>query len=194
MYVGTWHLGYRAWTTQCGCFVSGGTAPAQWEDITGTTKLMYAHNCANFTTNVSARWAPQRKSRQIYYHSAFPPCSLAHFWILMKFASATFNLLFSPFHCFVQILAGRLSTHSRGSDLCQLAVPGADVCSIYGQVCYICQDEWIAWGTLTLLLHDRWQDGQNTGTAWKLHRSGSQSRHWGQHRGKEERCQGDKKQ
>lgn len=35
--------------------VSGGTAPAQWEDITGTTKLMYANSCANFTTNVSAR-------------------------------------------------------------------------------------------------------------------------------------------
>lgn len=42
--------------TQCGFCVSGGTAPAQWEDITGTTKLMYANNCANFTTNVSARW------------------------------------------------------------------------------------------------------------------------------------------
>uniref|UniRef100_A0A3Q2XGV1 Ankyrin 1 n=1 Tax=Hippocampus comes TaxID=109280 RepID=A0A3Q2XGV1_HIPCM len=33
-----------------------GTAPAQWEDITGTTKLMYANSCANFTTNVSAFW------------------------------------------------------------------------------------------------------------------------------------------
>ncbi|XP_068608593.1 ankyrin-1-like [Brachionichthys hirsutus] len=38
------------------CSVIGGTAPAQWEDITGTTKLMYAHKCANFTTNVSARF------------------------------------------------------------------------------------------------------------------------------------------
>ncbi|KAM8828616.1 uncharacterized protein ank1b isoform 2-T2 [Spinachia spinachia] len=38
------------------CSVIGGTAPAQWEDITGTTKLMYAHSCANFTTNVSARF------------------------------------------------------------------------------------------------------------------------------------------
>ncbi|XP_075885249.1 uncharacterized protein LOC142890238 isoform X2 [Nelusetta ayraudi] len=38
------------------CSVIGGTAPAQWEDITGTTKLMYANNCANFTTNVSARF------------------------------------------------------------------------------------------------------------------------------------------
>uniref|UniRef100_A0A3B4AEK7 ZU5 domain-containing protein n=1 Tax=Periophthalmus magnuspinnatus TaxID=409849 RepID=A0A3B4AEK7_9GOBI len=38
------------------CSVIGGTASAQWEDITGTTKLMYANNCANFTTNVSARF------------------------------------------------------------------------------------------------------------------------------------------
>uniref|UniRef100_A0A673BRX7 Ankyrin-1 n=1 Tax=Sphaeramia orbicularis TaxID=375764 RepID=A0A673BRX7_9TELE len=38
------------------CSVIGGTAPAQWEDITGTTKLMYANDCASFTTNVSARF------------------------------------------------------------------------------------------------------------------------------------------
>ncbi|XP_076843324.1 ankyrin-1a isoform X2 [Brachyhypopomus gauderio] len=38
------------------CSVIGGTAPAQWEDITGTTKLIYANDCANFTTNVSARF------------------------------------------------------------------------------------------------------------------------------------------
>ncbi|KAM6431759.1 ankyrin-1 isoform 5-T7 [Liasis olivaceus] len=38
------------------CSVIGGTAPAQWEDITGTTKLVYADECANFTTNVSARF------------------------------------------------------------------------------------------------------------------------------------------
>lgn len=34
---------------------AGGTAQAQWEDITGTTKLVYEKECANFTTNVSAR-------------------------------------------------------------------------------------------------------------------------------------------
>ncbi|XP_053085014.1 ankyrin-1a isoform X7 [Pangasianodon hypophthalmus] len=38
------------------CSVIGGTDPAQWEDITGTTKLIYANDCANFTTNVSARF------------------------------------------------------------------------------------------------------------------------------------------
>ncbi|KAM4577745.1 ankyrin-1a isoform 3-T3 [Fundulus diaphanus] len=38
------------------CSVIGGTAPAQWEDITGTTKLLYANDCASFTTNVSARF------------------------------------------------------------------------------------------------------------------------------------------
>lgn len=35
--------------------VAGGTDQAQWEDITGTTKLVYANECATFTTNVSAR-------------------------------------------------------------------------------------------------------------------------------------------
>uniref|UniRef100_A0A2K6F6S9 Ankyrin-1 n=1 Tax=Propithecus coquereli TaxID=379532 RepID=A0A2K6F6S9_PROCO len=38
------------------CSVVGGTEQAQWEDITGTTKLVYANECANFTTNVSARF------------------------------------------------------------------------------------------------------------------------------------------
>uniref|UniRef100_A0A4X2KRM1 Ankyrin-1 n=1 Tax=Vombatus ursinus TaxID=29139 RepID=A0A4X2KRM1_VOMUR len=38
------------------CSVIGGIAEAQWEDITGTTKLVYANECANFTTNVSARF------------------------------------------------------------------------------------------------------------------------------------------
>ncbi|XP_046870687.1 LOW QUALITY PROTEIN: ankyrin-1-like [Hypomesus transpacificus] len=38
------------------CSVIGGTAPAQWEDITGTTKLMYANNCANFTTTCLGRF------------------------------------------------------------------------------------------------------------------------------------------
>ncbi|XP_029018019.1 ankyrin-1a isoform X19 [Betta splendens] len=38
------------------CSVIGGTAPAQWEDITGTTKLIYSNDCASFTTNVSARF------------------------------------------------------------------------------------------------------------------------------------------
>ncbi|XP_064896820.1 ankyrin-1 isoform X9 [Columba livia] len=38
------------------CSVIGGTAQAQWEDITGTTKLVYENECAHFTTNVSARF------------------------------------------------------------------------------------------------------------------------------------------
>lgn len=35
---------------------SGGTTPAQWEDITGTTPLTFVNDCVSFTTNVSARW------------------------------------------------------------------------------------------------------------------------------------------
>ncbi|KAM9622775.1 ankyrin-1 isoform 3-T3 [Trichechus inunguis] len=38
------------------CSVIGGTDEAVWEDITGTTKLVYANECANFTTNVSAKF------------------------------------------------------------------------------------------------------------------------------------------
>ncbi|KAG8134512.1 hypothetical protein E2320_007637 [Naja naja] len=34
----------------------GGTTPAQWEDITGTTPLTYVNECVSFTTNVSARF------------------------------------------------------------------------------------------------------------------------------------------
>ena len=33
----------------------GGTSPAQWEDITGTTPLTFVNDCVSFTTNVSAR-------------------------------------------------------------------------------------------------------------------------------------------
>lgn len=34
----------------------GGTSPAQWEDITGTTPLTFIKDCVSFTTNVSARF------------------------------------------------------------------------------------------------------------------------------------------
>lgn len=35
---------------------TGGTSPAQWEDITGTTPLTFSSECVSFTTNVSARY------------------------------------------------------------------------------------------------------------------------------------------
>ncbi|XP_062862895.1 ankyrin-3-like isoform X3 [Trichomycterus rosablanca] len=38
------------------CSITGGTSPAQWEDITGTTPLSYVTDCVSFTTNVSARF------------------------------------------------------------------------------------------------------------------------------------------
>uniref|UniRef100_A0A6Q2Y454 Ankyrin 3a n=1 Tax=Esox lucius TaxID=8010 RepID=A0A6Q2Y454_ESOLU len=37
-------------------FAVGGTSPAQWEDITGTTPLSFVTDCVSFTTNVSARF------------------------------------------------------------------------------------------------------------------------------------------
>ncbi|XP_040461283.1 ankyrin-3 isoform X6 [Falco naumanni] len=38
------------------CSITGGTSPAQWEDITGTTPLTFSNDCVSFTTNVSARF------------------------------------------------------------------------------------------------------------------------------------------
>ncbi|KAM9832807.1 uncharacterized protein ACBT44_006587 isoform 1-T1 [Syngnathus typhle] len=38
------------------CSITGGTTPAQWEDITGTTPLTFTSDRVSFTTNVSARF------------------------------------------------------------------------------------------------------------------------------------------
>ena len=38
------------------CSITGGLAPAQWEDITGHTPLSYVDECVSFTTTVSARF------------------------------------------------------------------------------------------------------------------------------------------
>ncbi|XP_028915467.1 ankyrin-3 isoform X12 [Ornithorhynchus anatinus] len=38
------------------CSITGGTSPAQWEDITGTTPLTFIKDSVSFTTNVSARF------------------------------------------------------------------------------------------------------------------------------------------
>ncbi|XP_053367277.1 ankyrin-3 isoform X21 [Clarias gariepinus] len=51
--------GYKGDTTPCLrllCSITGGTSPAQWEDITGTTPLTFSSECVSFTTNVSARF------------------------------------------------------------------------------------------------------------------------------------------
>ncbi|GMT24044.1 hypothetical protein PFISCL1PPCAC_15341, partial [Pristionchus fissidentatus] len=38
------------------CSITGGSAPAQWEDITGTTQLTFTGDDVSFTTTVSARF------------------------------------------------------------------------------------------------------------------------------------------
>ncbi|XP_055343210.1 LOW QUALITY PROTEIN: uncharacterized protein LOC129591553 [Paramacrobiotus metropolitanus] len=38
------------------CSITGGTNPAQWEDITGSTPLVIVNDCIQFTTTVSARF------------------------------------------------------------------------------------------------------------------------------------------
>ncbi|XP_035853479.1 ankyrin-3-like isoform X28 [Sander lucioperca] len=51
--------GYKGDCTPCLrllCSITGGTSPAQWEDITGTTPLTFINDCVSFTTNVSARF------------------------------------------------------------------------------------------------------------------------------------------
>ncbi|XP_055360041.1 ankyrin-3-like isoform X26 [Betta splendens] len=51
--------GYKGDCTPCLrllCSITGGTSPAQWEDITGTTPLTFVNDCVSFTTNVSARF------------------------------------------------------------------------------------------------------------------------------------------
>ncbi|XP_034041467.1 ankyrin-3 isoform X5 [Thalassophryne amazonica] len=51
--------GHRGSATPCLrllCSITGGTSPAQWEDITGTTPLSFVTDCVSFTTNVSARF------------------------------------------------------------------------------------------------------------------------------------------
>lgn len=37
------------------CSISGGTDPAQWEDITGSTPLTFHEDAVTFTTTVSAK-------------------------------------------------------------------------------------------------------------------------------------------
>ncbi|XP_054898839.1 ankyrin-3-like isoform X31 [Poeciliopsis prolifica] len=51
--------GYKGDSTPCLrllCSITGGTSPAQWEDITGTTPLTFVKDSVSFTTNVSARF------------------------------------------------------------------------------------------------------------------------------------------
>ncbi|XP_069720456.1 ankyrin-3 isoform X4 [Phaenicophaeus curvirostris] len=51
--------GYKGDTTpslRLLCSITGGTSPAQWEDITGTTPLTFSNDTVSFTTNVSARF------------------------------------------------------------------------------------------------------------------------------------------
>ncbi|XP_047458832.1 ankyrin-3-like isoform X23 [Mugil cephalus] len=52
----TGHRGDSAPCLRLLCSITGGTSPAQWEDITGTTPLSFVTDCVSFTTNVSARF------------------------------------------------------------------------------------------------------------------------------------------
>uniref|UniRef100_A0AAF5PI01 Uncharacterized protein n=2 Tax=Wuchereria bancrofti TaxID=6293 RepID=A0AAF5PI01_WUCBA len=77
------------------CSITGGSAPAQWEDITGTTQLTFAGEDVSFTTTVSARFwlmdcqTPRDAARmaQEVYNEAIAVPYMAKFLI---FARRTF--------------------------------------------------------------------------------------------------------
>ncbi|VIO87218.1 Uncharacterized protein BM_BM1770 [Brugia malayi] len=77
------------------CSITGGSAPAQWEDITGTTQLTFTGEDVSFTTTVSARFwlmdcqTPRDAARmaQEVYNEAISVPYMARFLI---FARRTF--------------------------------------------------------------------------------------------------------
>lgn len=71
--------------------VAGGTTPAQWEDITGTTPLTFVNECVSFTTNVSARCGQPSDQPQAILAS--PPGILLCFLLFLFFKSEFFSLV-----------------------------------------------------------------------------------------------------
>ena len=49
------NYGHESYSLRLLCSITGGLAPAQWEDITGHTPLSIIDECVSFTTTVSAR-------------------------------------------------------------------------------------------------------------------------------------------
>lgn len=74
--------------------ISGGTTPAQWEDITGTTPLTFVNECVSFTTNVSARYGDAAQKSLI--------CLL--FCFLCSLKLTLFGLLFNIVCIYFHIL------------------------------------------------------------------------------------------
>uniref|UniRef100_A0A0N4ZBK5 ANK_REP_REGION domain-containing protein n=1 Tax=Parastrongyloides trichosuri TaxID=131310 RepID=A0A0N4ZBK5_PARTI len=74
------------------CSITGGSAPAQWEDITGTTQLTFTGDEVSFTTTVSARFwlmdcqTPRDAARmaQEVYNDAISVPYMAKFVIFAK--------------------------------------------------------------------------------------------------------------
>lgn len=80
---------------------------------------------------------------------------------------------------FLKILADWLQAGSGVGQLCFSAVQRDHLCSVYGQVCHICKDSGSHRSPTALLLHDRWQDGQDPGAARELYGGCTQPRRWG---------------
>lgn len=128
---------------------TGGTDQAQWEDITGTTKLVYANECANFTTNVSARYdsalpSPARglQGATLMAWPALPgwaseSSATSPTWQGSTAAAWPCSLLAVSF----QVLAVGLSSDGGGRALCHSVVQRTHGGPLHGQVRHFCQDE-----------------------------------------------------
>lgn len=81
--------------------------------------------------------------------------------------------------CFYQILACRLPSSFRNCGVSYATVQRINMCSIYGQVCCFCQNEWSCRILPAMFLHDRWQSGQNFRAAREFWGSCKKQRYWG---------------
>lgn len=74
------------------CSITGGSSPAQWEDITGTTQLTFTGEDVSFTTTVSARFwlmdcqTPREAARmaQEVYNEAIAVPYMAKFCVFSR--------------------------------------------------------------------------------------------------------------
>lgn len=103
----------------------------------------------------------------------FKICLLNHLIFILLFCFCF--VLF----CFSQILACRLPSSFRNCGVSYTTVQRINMCSIYGQVCCFCQNEWSCRVLPAVLLHDRWQSGQNFRAAGEFWGSCKKQRYWG---------------
>lgn len=97
----------------------------------------------------------------------------------LTFKSLHFHTFVLVWFCFYQILACRLPSSFRNCGVSHATVQRINMCSIYGQVCCFCQNEWSCRVLPAMFLHDRWQSGQNFRAAREFWGSCKKQRYWG---------------